>query len=618
MNKVINPIYIVFKNENTKYALISLLKEYTKNSQVIVYNKIIENYDIFLHIIDNFKDSRPKIREAVQELLEEFLQILSNRDTKLREEYMNKIFNKIDKIWETTDYNYIHGIILILKASMIRKEFFDVKLLLIKDKYLKSLDFLLKHKNHKNHSIKLLIIDILPFFAEYNIKIFEINHFEQFFIYYLNLMGKSFIKSATKPEREIKCQVYITFGKLSKLISREKFVNNVHAIIKIIKIDLEKYATNLTLELFECMANLMKNYKNIILNTLSYEDILNKMFSLGFAEPQLLFLTQILKYYDEKSPEHIKIIIVVLNVISFILSERSFHLREAKNNLRTYNPEIEDNLSVLKKNQSIEISGDQISSSSINLELNESVYTKSQSNNSIFSSKSFIKLPKQNITIFMSNLKNCNKNEEYTNIIRNALRFLGTISHQFFQKDILSFFHQYCLKYLEENDLVVKEAAIGLAKSPWIPIPQDKIDNDVEYMMNIILDSFLNLVLNDSNDEIKIKMMNNLDERYDKLLASNKFFNKLILTINFSDNNIREKVVSIFGRILQYNYTTIITYIKKSILDIFNRLDLSLDNAEKVDAIILLNFYVKYSGTHILDYVEIIFSTLIKILKIVN
>ena len=82
MNKVINPIYIVFKNENTKYALISLLKEYTKNSQVIVYNKIIENYDIFLHIIDNFKDSRPKIREAVQELLEEFLQILSNRDTK--------------------------------------------------------------------------------------------------------------------------------------------------------------------------------------------------------------------------------------------------------------------------------------------------------------------------------------------------------------------------------------------------------------------------------------------------------------------------------------------------------------------------------------------------------
>ena len=116
----------MFKNENTKYALISLLKEYTKNSPVIVYNKIIENFDVFLHIIDNFKDSRPTIREAIQELVEEFLQILSNRDTKLREEYMNKIFIKVEKIWETSDYNYIHGIILMLKACMIRREFFNV------------------------------------------------------------------------------------------------------------------------------------------------------------------------------------------------------------------------------------------------------------------------------------------------------------------------------------------------------------------------------------------------------------------------------------------------------------------------------------------------------------
>ena len=68
--------------------------------------------------------------------------------------------------------------------------------------------------------------------------------------------------------------------------------------MKIIKIDFEKYTTNLTLEIFECLASLMKNYKHIIFNSISYEDILNKMFSLGFAEPQLKFLTQLLKYYD--------------------------------------------------------------------------------------------------------------------------------------------------------------------------------------------------------------------------------------------------------------------------------------------------------------------------------
>lgn len=175
---------LVFKNENTKYALISLLKEYTKNSPVIVYNKIIENFDVFLHIVDNFKDPRPTIREAIQELVEEFLQILSNRDTKLREEYMTKIFVKLEKIWDTSDYSYIHGIILMLKACMIRKEFFN-------DKYCKSLDFLNKHKSHKNNSIKLLIIEFLPYFAEFNVKLFENNYYETFFGYYLQLMGNS-------------------------------------------------------------------------------------------------------------------------------------------------------------------------------------------------------------------------------------------------------------------------------------------------------------------------------------------------------------------------------------------------------------------------------------------
>ena len=47
--------------------------------------------------------------------------------------------------------------------------------------------------------------------------------------------------------------------------------------MKIIKIDFEKYTTNLTLEIFECLASLMKNYKNIIFTNISYEDILNKM-----------------------------------------------------------------------------------------------------------------------------------------------------------------------------------------------------------------------------------------------------------------------------------------------------------------------------------------------------
>ena len=253
---------------------------------------------------------------------------------------------------------------------------------------------------------------------------------------------------ASKPDREIKCQIYNTLGKLSLLISREKMVNNVHSIMKIIKIDFEKYTTNLTLEIFECLASLMKNYKNIIFTNISYEDILNKMFSLGFAESQLKFLTQLLKYYEEKSPEHIKIIIVVLNVISFILCERSFHLRDTKNNLKNYNTDFLDGITSINKSLSTELNLDKSTVSASSDMMYESFNPK-RTGPTIFSNKSFIKLPKQNITIYMSNLKNGNRYDEYRYIIRNALKFLGTISHEFFLKDILSFFQQYCLKYFE-------------------------------------------------------------------------------------------------------------------------------------------------------------------------
>lgn len=71
-----------FKFEYRKVALLYLLQEYMKTASVIVYNKIIENFDLFLKILDNYKDSKHSIREATQGVLEEFLILLNERDCK--------------------------------------------------------------------------------------------------------------------------------------------------------------------------------------------------------------------------------------------------------------------------------------------------------------------------------------------------------------------------------------------------------------------------------------------------------------------------------------------------------------------------------------------------------
>ena len=77
-------------------------------------------------------------------------------------------------------------------------------------------------------------------------------------------------------------------------------------------------------------------------------------------------------------------------------------------------------------------------------------------------------------------------------------------------------------------------------------------DNEIDYTMNIILDSYTNVIINESNEELKLKMILHLDKRYDRLMASNKFFNKVTLILNYNDNNIKKQIVAIIGRILHY------------------------------------------------------------------
>jgi FKBP12-rapamycin complex-associated protein len=417
----------------------------------------------------------------------------------------------------------------------------------------------------------------------------------------------------SKSNVELKPNVYISIGKLSTIISKDNFHEHAISILKIIKNEIEKNSQTLTLTIFDCLANLMKNFKSTVLTSLNHEDVLTKMFYTGFYDSHCQFLIQLLSAFDDNSFEHIKIIIVILNVISIIICDRKFTLKETINYLKNFNMDVDT--TTIYHSQSFMT----INKSDYDTSTNDKEPSRKNSANFPLGYKEFLNLSRKAIINYVIQYKSTNKTDFYKvmgTLAINALNFLKHIKHAYFAKDILQFYQSYCLKYLEQNDsLTVKEVAISLATAPWIPRVKSKQDNDVEYMLNIILDSYLNVVLNDQNDDVKLKMMNNLDDRYDRLLATNKFFNKLTKILNFHDNNLREKIVSVIGRILQENYTTIIIYIKKSIMEIFNLLDLSQDPAEKEDAIILLNFYVKYAGIHILDYVELIFSTLIKLLK---
>jgi FKBP12-rapamycin complex-associated protein len=73
--------------------------------------------------------------------------------------------------------------------------------------------------------------------------------------------------------------------------------------------------------------------------------------------------------------------------------------------------------------------------------------------------------------------------------------------------------------------------------------------------------------------------------------------------------------VDIIGKIIPLNLNTITLFIKKQLLEIFLSLEINRNVFEKEESIVLLSFFVRYTGKYIVDYVQIIFSTLVKILK---
>jgi FKBP12-rapamycin complex-associated protein len=500
---------------------------------------------------------------------------------------------------------------LLFKACRERREFFN-------EKYLDVLRYLNKHKDNKSQFIKLFIIENIVDFAQFNLEVFNQNFCEVFLNFYVNLFNN-------KPAVQMKSQLMMMLGKFSKLIPREIFYGNVNLILKIARYEIDKNSMSLCLTVFELLADLMKKYSDNVLANISYEDVLINMFKSGFYESHRIFLIELLSKFEENTIDNVKILIVILNIISIIISNRKFYIKESLNYTKSLN--LEEVYNNTNLNPNLSVTNSFIYSNSTNNIANDNMETsfntirKSSSSisNKKINNKEYLNAARKSIIDYIIGIKNHKYDYEklMSTMIKNSFLFLKRISHPCFAKDILNFYQIYCLKFLEGNDFLIKENCINLATAPWIPHPNSniKIDNDIEYMINIILDSYLNLILSEQNDEIKITMISNLDSRYDKYLASNNFFNKLTLILNINDNNLREKVVNVIGRILQENYTTIIIFIKKSILDIFNVLDLSIDLNEKEEAIILLNYFVKYAGSHILDYVELIFSTLIKILK---
>ena len=124
-------------------------------------------------------------------------------------------------------------------------------------------------------------------------------------------------------------------GELSLKLPKnsKKYESFFPNIIEQIKICFDKEI--IELPMFDSLSNIIKVYREEVTNRIDLSSVLTKMFKIGFYSPHVNFINELLNSYDYYSNEHIKILIITLNVVSKIICDQSFPINEGLKDLTT-------------------------------------------------------------------------------------------------------------------------------------------------------------------------------------------------------------------------------------------------------------------------------------------
>ena len=598
---------------NDKFILISALKIFLKNSPNASFNKIIKYPQEFKKIIHNFKHKNKMIRKAVQQLVEEFLIILFNKEDAVRIEQSEKMiydvcfkdYFDIPNISEFTK----HGVILVLNSFAVQNpknenqinEFF-------KEKYEIFLNYLYSNLTTDNNVIKIAIIRTLSRYCQIFPYLMEKSEQEKNISKILNHM--IILCDESEVNEKINSEILKAFGNLSLIPQYESIISeNLNSIFDLILREISGCKI-LNDSILNCLSNIMTNYGNKFAEIFNFEFYYEKLFSYGLKDSHLNFLKKLLKLYPKYSKDNFQIIICLLNVISFMITQKEFTFKFSQKKLSVISKEIRD-----ESKFEIKLNSMSEEYPKINLSISKTI---SAPLNDRFKSSSLQKYNKVGKVIkeYMKDKKE--KGIKITNEINNAITTLGYINNDYFEKDILNFYIDNCLNIYKGKELDTKKCIISLGNSSWIPkIDIKKIINmDEIYNLKYIFKTFFECLLVEMNVEIKLFILNIFeDKRYLQFLMKDNFFQKFVSLLEYDSNEIRKRTVEIVGKLIPYDFNTIHSYIKKKLRKIYKYLETSDNQYKQEKNLILLSYFIKYTSKCIEDSLETIFLNLLKVLK---
>ena len=584
-----------FKYENTKFAYIQFLCVIIQNSPLVAFGKLIQPnaFNIFLRILDNFKDPKIEIRITIGELVAQFINMLSNRDKNMKTNYIaalyTYIFNQYERhLKENNDVpnniNLFSGLAIILQKIYIASPSF----LKNESIYTNLIKNLIKSRNSKSNLLKIEFLNIIPKLYTMNKEIFNKKYMNFFFDYFNTLLN-------LKTNSDLRNALFLTIGNLSLVLKKNIFEPILEPLLNLIKVLLEEKKI-FDKEIFKCLSDLFNNkdklYSQKILLKLDFNFLLTKLFKTKISSHKIEFLNSIMKAFSYNSKEHLSTAIISLNVISLILCDEDFSLN------RFYN----SNGNLINKTSSEKIE-------KILLSTKKYIKKYFSQKNENFESGSDLNLNikvqnKNNIADYKKDFATFSKckclNEP--KLIKCALSLFSRIENEFFFEDMLIFYNDKILPFLFfiNNNKVIKKI-LDIMTCKFIKIYEsDK--NLSEYIINNILDALKNVIFTFNDNSIIIYAFNILHQKniFLELLLNNKkiIFNKFfgMLSSNIVNSDLKEKLVQTIGLLAMKSNDKdyFVILIRKNINSLLFSIQNNEDIIQKENNFLLLLYYCTY------------------------
>ncbi|KAF2000099.1 ARM repeat-containing protein [Amniculicola lignicola CBS 123094] len=170
------------RSENRRFAAVLILRELAKNSPTLMYQWIAQIFEVIWVAL---RDPKVLIRESAAEAISACFEIISPRDSQMRQQWFGRVYDEILKGFALNTNEAIHGSLLTMKELLDKSAMF-----MNEQKYRETVETVMKYKDHRDALVRREVVLIIPILAGYSPTEFAAKYLHQCMMHLQGLIRK--------------------------------------------------------------------------------------------------------------------------------------------------------------------------------------------------------------------------------------------------------------------------------------------------------------------------------------------------------------------------------------------------------------------------------------------